>query len=475
LIKILRNSILFFALCLFSISIYYNDLNILLISIFILFIHNIIFFLANIQERVIFGAFHVTFFTFLLGNLAFNKLSDESAIIIFSEGVQKHILITLFISLLCIFLGYIVSTNKGYYSINKTIDYDSNNIRLIRTISKYVYYISYIPYLICLLDKVNFVSENNYISYYTQYTSSIPHVVVSFGQMSIISFALFLATMPNKKESRLPIILYLIYTFLSLGYGQRNTFVLNSLFIFIYFIIRNKINPERKKWLEKKHVILIMIATPFIIVSLNNFAFTRENKVVEQTSRRDVITDFFVGQGQSINIIGYGKSLENSFPPNKMYTFGPLIYYMRNNVITQFIFDIPKYKSNTVDMALYGNSFGQTISYLVIKDNYLAGRGMGSCYIAEVYKDFGYIGIVIINLVYGYFFANINKQLRYNVWLTAFLLISIKYILLSPRADTLTFLTSSINMINIFTLGLIWFVYKILNNRNKIHDNDFKW
>lgn len=463
--KIFRNSILFISLCIFSISIYFNNLNILLFSIFFLFTHNILFSLEDIQDRVIFGAFHVTFFTFLLGNLAFNKLSYESAISIFSEGVKEHILITLFISLLCIFLGYILFSKKGHYNTNKIIDYNSNDIKRIRIISKYVYYISYIPYLICLLDKVTFVNENDYISYYTQYTSSLPHFVVSVGLMSISSFALFIATMPSKKECKIPILLYLIYTFISLGYGQRNTFVINLLFILIYFIIRNKLNTGTKKWLVKRHFILIIIVLPLIIIGLNNFAYTRENKTYEKTSVIDSITDFFAMQGQSVNIIGHGKELENTFPPSKLYTFGPVKDYIRNNIITQFIFNIPKYKQNTVDMALFGNSFGQTISYLVIKDNYLAGRGMGSCYVAEAYKDFGYIGIVIINLLYGCFFAIINKQMRYNVWLTAFLLISINYILLSPRAETLTFLTSSINMINIFTVGLIWVIHKISNSR----------
>lgn len=469
-LKIFRSTFFFFDLLLWLISLVLNDLNVMFISIIAILVHNITYSFENLQKRIIFFAFQVTFFTFLLGKTTLSFILGEGFKLDFEQEIVKHIFIALFLSLLFTFIGYVFSEKQRSnenISDDFSEQYSSYNRKVIKNISKWIFYISYGPYLILLLEKVIFVRKTSYLSYYMDFQTNIPFVLVKIGEMSVISFFVFLASMPSKKECKVPVLLYLGYGIISLGYGQRNQFVLNILIIVIYYFFRNTIKNSNEKWIKKKDIIIGIALIPFLISFLGMFGYVRVDKKIENFSFSNAILDFFDSQGGSISLIGYGEQFKDAFPENKIYSLGPIIDFLKNNIFSNLIFKFPQLKGNTIEMALQGNSFGQTITYLVMPNNYLNGIGLGSCYIAEIYKDFGYLGICAVNFIYGFVFAKLYKLCKSNIWLSALGFIIIKDMLYSPRDAALSFIMSCLNLINILTITLIFVLYKMYVGKRK--------
>lgn len=62
---------------------------------------------------------------------------------------------------------------------------------------------------------------------------------------------------------------------------------------------------------------------------------------------------------------------------------------------------------------------------------------MGTCYVAELFHDFGYVGVAIGNFVYGCVMTSIgkiwNKVKTYNVWITAIGFAMVESFIKAPR------------------------------------------
>lgn len=229
-----------------------------------------------------------------------------------------------------------------------------------------------------------------------------------------------LRSITSKKECKLPISLYLLYAVLSLLTGRRSNFMIGILFILLYFIFRHYRNKE-ECWIKKKHIVFIFITIPILAVFLQARSFLREGFAVDQ-SWKELFFGFFQQQGFSSSIIRLEKFYENDLRQNAFYSFFGIVKTFRTNSIIKLIFN-PQYNfsylHNSVEFAKNGNSLSNALSYKVLW-SYLSGTGVGTCYIAELYHDFGYIGVAIGNFIYGYIMSVINKvwnkSKRHTVW-----------------------------------------------------------
>lgn len=70
-----------------------------------------------------------------------------------------------------------------------------------------------------------------------------------------------------------------------------------------------------------------------------------------------------------------------------------------------------------------------------MKDEFLAGQGTGSSYIAVLFADFGYIGVFVGNLLYGAIFALYKKIGGKSYLLSVILLYMFLTFLMTPRAS----------------------------------------
>lgn len=118
-------------------------------------------------------------------------------------------------------------------------------------------------------------------------------------------------------------------------------------------------------------------------------------------------------------------------------------------------------------MAQYGHSFGQTISYIALKSEYLAGRGYGSSYIAEVMQDYGWFGIIMINIVYGILMKNAKFVKKNEYLVNMFICYMIVGLIYAPRSTAIGPFMKIFSFNAILANIIVWIVAKLIYMRGK--------
>ncbi|MEB6548867.1 O-antigen polysaccharide polymerase Wzy family protein [Heyndrickxia sporothermodurans] len=462
-LKALRYIILLFSVCMFFIGVIFNNPNVILTAICSLLIHNLWYSTESFSDRIIFFAFNITFFTFLVARLVIKTITNYKDIYndnkfgldFNNDLIIWNIFIVLFISLLFLYIGYSLLKSNNKIRPNKFKGMISGlSINSIAFTSKFLFYFTFIFNVLVLLDQARFTSQAGYTELYSSYSSSYPYFVDKLAEMCPAALFMYLATFPNKRKSFIPLMLYLLLGTLSLAVGNRNIFVLNILIVIIYLCLRN-FTDKSEKWFGKKEVFICIGAIPFLIILLNAVSYFRQDSTMTTNSFIDIICDFFYKQGVSVNLIGYAQSLASQLPDMSIYTFGRLTDFLRNNIITQSLFDLPKYTSQTIESALYGNSFADSVSYILSPNRYINGWGYGSSYVAELFKDFGYIGVGIGNFMLGIILALMSKLFRINVICAWISLTMTRLLLYAPRDTATSFIVSTFSLINMLTIVII--------------------
>lgn len=386
-----------------------------------LWIVSMIYAIDQLKNRSLYFIFLISFFTFLMGgHFCYEYLGMEIKYY-FGDEYYFHSNLCLAISLLFILMGVFFSEHAVFRKKTSAENIRNNMTAVredsyelcqdvvIRKSSLYLFLGTYIFWIYTIVDKISFVLANSYKAYYTEYESSAPFVVKAIAAMTPYFFYLFLATLPSKKECRFPILLYGLYAILSLLTGRRSNFMIAVLFILLYVIFRHYRNKE-EEWIKKKYVILGLMCIPLLAIFLQARSFLREGNAVNQ-SWKELFFGFFQQQGFSSSIIRLEKYYESSLRSDAFYSLFGIVKTFRTNSIIKLIFN-PQYDfsylHNSVEFATRGNSLSNALSYKVLW-SYLSGTGLGTCYIAELYHDFGYIGIFIGNFIYGSIMFIINK------------------------------------------------------------------
>jgi oligosaccharide repeat unit polymerase len=481
--KFIRSFVLVFSFLFITYAFYLDSLKSVYIAILLIFLHNILYATKGIKKRIVFLSFHIAFFTVLLARIFLGLITVEGIYTPFNNNeLNMHIAYSLYISLFCVFLGSVLSNKLSFkLSIEATLKRNFNKyhtkdyIQRIRFVSFILMFVAFIPSLIQELEILHHFRATSYEDIRLSYNSALPLILIRLSKAYMISFCIFLATLPSKKQCIFPILGYVLLGFISLLYGIRGDFILNLLFILIYFVIRDNLESTKSKpWFGKRELIICILLIPLLVSHLYVIGNTRFGDTVSNTNMLETFEKFLDAQGTSVDLIGYGKLYEEEFPTGKFYMLGGVIDFFQQNAFTKLFIDIPFYETNTIGRALYGNSFAQTISYIVMPGGYLAGRGMGSSYIAEAFHDLGYFGVIFINVLFGFMMGKIGRFKTSNIWIAAIYLMMIKGIIYIPRSETDAFITSFLNVpsITAFSLIIIGAIFMNSKNKNLISLND---
>lgn len=440
----------------------YNQDKMLVLMSSIVWIDMVWYSSKKLESRAALFAFLLSFFVFLLGKNILEQLGLHTIEMDFSSDINRHADISLLLSLSFLFLGYIFSSRVGrIFKNKKEVLYNQGDSILVRDISKKIFYGTFLVNLLKVVDIVLFVMRNGYIAYYLRYTSSLPYLVGKIGDMAVIAFWGYLATMPSKNEAKRPILLYFIYLMITLGTGKRFPLVAGLLTIFVYYVARNRINSE-EEWFGKKQLRLCLIVAPVLVVILFFSSFIREGNSVSSDMIKNALTDFIYNQGASLNLLKRAKMYADKLPQGKIYSIGSTLDLLQANFFSRML-GIKSYTlGNTVERATQGNSFAHAMSYIVMGNAYLNGRGTGSCYIAEAYHDFGYIGVIVINIIYGVILQRMFDLKNKGPLRCAIVLIMFNALLLAPRGSADAFFaelfdpTTWITLIGIFGLARLY-------------------
>ena len=121
-------------------------------------------------------------------------------------------------------------------------------------------------------------------------------------------------------------------------------------------------------------------------------------------------------------------------------------------------------KEDPESTALHGKNLGATLSYFVLGNRYLNGEGTGVQYISELYVDYGYVGVIIYNLLIGYLMGRITMSIESRKYTNPYLF-AVSFLILGdmvyiPRNFALSWIT---NLTSIGYIMVIFVIYLISN------------
>lgn len=458
--------LLILSLC--SIVLYeYDSVNGLAVCVLILLLNGVLYILKNgLADNITLAAFLLTYFTFLLTRVVFPLFFNTDELVLnlgetaFNEDIDLFVNLCLFVSLLFVYIGYRSNLSKNYTDLeeNRITFNKSKSICRVRIFSKRAAVIFSIFALIGILDRIKYVLSYGYMDFYLNYKPSVPYLIIFLASFFEYFVIFYLATMPTKKEAQLVIFLYLLVNIASMGMGQRGGAVIAIVFIITYYFLRNKIDPGTKPWISRKGIISIIILFPVFVSFLFIVAFIRTEKEIETQGTTNLVVSFFYQQGVSINVLGYTKQFEDILPEGKLYSAGKIVDFINHNAISQILFDKDPVKPQTTEHALEDHTLHATLTYYGSPSLYFSGGGYGGCYIADLYADFGYMGIILGSLILGICLANIKKWCTRSFWLASVGSLMYTRIIVAPRANFIDFIYVFIPFTAIISYAVIFCV-----------------
>lgn len=438
--------------------------DILFVTLVVVWINYMSYTVRNLGKRVLMFAFGISFFVFLIGREFLEQYHLYEADHVFSTATNEHTYLCMILSLLSIWLVYAL-TNSHNTSItikrNQQLSDRKFDINKVRHLSLITFYSTYPFAIIFNVAVAYFVAHYGYHSYYIDFSevlsgSPVLYLISKLQLVMESAFCIFLATLPGKKIFKRPAIFYLFFLVLTLGSGQRSSFLLGLMLLFIFVVFMNGLQPS-EGWFKRKYIAYGIIAFPIIAAGASIFNAIRFEKSISDISFWELFGNFFYEQGVTSYIIKRAYELEASIPPD-IYT----LEFMHSGLLAPLL-GIDVYHGNTVAHAVHGGSFTHALGYTIMGDAYLAGGGTGSSFLAELYYDFRYAGVIIGSLLYGWIFTKFTNLKKTGVFKRAVILICITQMLWAIRASYTGFLSY---MFAPTTIALLLFVF-VLSEKKK--------
>jgi len=447
-----------------------SNCNVILISILVLWMSNIAFSIINIKRDMLFCVFNIIFFILLLGKNVIYMFSGIEWYVNFSQEIKLETLSILYISLFSILLGNIlyqiilikVKNRKENNTCKRLESYFEIRKSFIQIITEYAFYITLIFAAIETLEKVIFVFNTSYLELYNSFNSKLPNIIFKIAETNFLFLAMYLATMPKKNKMFKVLLIYSAYLVLTLLIGSRGELIIQSIFIGIYLFYRQ---TKGEMYYSKKVIIILGILIVISLAFLSTYNLIRNSIKIENFNFFKQVRQFFIDQGASGDTLAYSVKYKKELNElNQNYTFGFFANYLKYGHISRIIGTYQEPSNDKTYIALNDNNLGASISYIVLGTRYLNGEGLGTQYLAELYVDYSYFGIIIYNIILGIvlsLFMNINYKNWAVYTLALFLMPKIIYIPRQFASDWLIFILSlTVYVQFIFVIGLSEILYR---------------
>lgn len=418
---------------------------------------------SQASKNIYFLLFMVAFFTFLLGHPVVKEiLHDDRAYysVSISQDIDNYTYVVLLISILSVLAGYMLAGIPLRGTVTGVEEKEKRKNDGVLKVERFTYYLS-IASLLCLIlenaETIVYVQTVGYLSSYLGYTSRLPGIIGQISAMVPVIFAMYLATLPEKRNSRLPIALYMIAMGMNLFAGKRFEAVASILLLVLYATYRNK--TDEVKWIRRGHIAFLLILAPVAVGFLTLMTSWRAGSTGKDIGA-GLLIDFMSGVGNSSQLISYEKMYHSELASrNVLFSFGNVWRSLNGNAFAQMLGVSTSYGSQTVENALYGHSLSSAIMYKINPSRMLAGGGLGSCYIAELMCDFSYFGVAIGNMIIGFLLKKLNT-LRQNHLIANFVTIFMATSLFRlPRDSFDYFFYQMIGIKSLLFFALIYVVY----------------
>ncbi|ERI75889.1 O-antigen polysaccharide polymerase Wzy family protein [[Clostridium] symbiosum] len=469
-------SIICSAIFLFLFLVTTNQYHFFLISIIALWVSNLSYSFLNIHRRILFFFFHITFFVFILGRPLISFIRGEDW---FNYSIEHYYtgadtftaLVIIFLALLFLEIGAMVGNQVllKQHKYMKFVDSEYKRIYLysVRVVSQILFFISMISTLMLGWEKIIFMRGHTYIDYYVSFKSQYPYIIYVISTFTKFSLYFYLATLPSKKHTFVPLVLYILSAVPSLIVGERNPIVLNTIFALIYYVVRDYYG-SKEKWIGYFEKMLMICCIPTGLIFLGMINYLREGISDTFSSASEIIIDLVFKQGVTFSWLCSGLGALDKLPDIQWvnYTFGGIIDYFRYGSIGQLVSGTSGLGTgNNILKATHGNSMAHHLSYVLLQEEYLEGHGCGSSFLLEVYADYKYIGIIIFSCILGFFLIYVIEFSRKGIIQSVFFLSCIHGILFMPRAEAIGGISFLMHMPFWCTLIACWAGALLLTRR----------
>ena len=466
-----------FSLGFFFVGLFSSNATILLLSLTSLTVSNALYSFKDIQKNILFFCFNGTFFIFLIGRMIVTTffgykedLRGLNGLNFTDNNLIVITLVALYLSLASIRIGYILFKRIKLDFIKRRFIPD-NKRKALELSSLILFSIAIVFRLYIVIEMRQATVSEGYFETFSQFRSSLPRVIQTFADMYDMFFFAFLATLPSKKKTLIPTLLYLLEGTIAASSGRRSVLMLNVLIVAIYYVVRN--NKEKNDmWFGIKETVGSVIALPMLMGLMTFIGRMRAAHGVQRTgSIFDSIFEFFYSQGVSANLIGYTEMYKEQIP-NRFYTLGP-IYEFVNESLIKPLKGIQPFFGQTAERAMNGHLLSQTLPYFIDQRAYLAGYGWGSSIVSENYADGGFVGVIIGGLIYGLILLVLAKIISDGSFLImTFGLAMSRIILFAPRGAYLSFIVSSMSPRKIAAVVLVimfgWLLNQIMFKEKRV-------
>jgi oligosaccharide repeat unit polymerase len=393
--------------------------------------------------------FLCTFFLFMLSRVFLDVLGAENfakndffVYHTFSDNVQHKILLLLALTLLFMHLGALLAL-KNTQKYQDESCHTPTSGKSIKRIALMLFYIGMIPYLLNILTVISYVVQNGYTSLYVANEEIVANPILKIGDdICALGFYFFLACFPDKKEMKLPVVIFGCLLILSLGIGLRGAIFTQIFTLIAYFGFRRMMN--------KKLLAVMLLAIAMLSQAVGQI---RAKKDVSSSKSLIATTEKFLhSQGTSIMVVGL--SVQEKEKLEDVSIFSPLLYMVKYSLVAKMLNLAPP-KGQGEDFIKATKSLDATLAYNVDKTAYLTGNGMGTAMIAEFYVWGGYLGVILGSFGCLYFIIYVFERYKYST-LGMFLLL---YVLPSfffwPRSHPLMLLDNIVRPL-LFALIIQW-------------------
>lgn len=434
-----------------------------------LIISSILYCFNNIKYYIIHLIFYITIFLFLVSRPTIDYFK-YGLINTYQEDVYRFSFLAVIVSIIGITIGGLL-VSKRENKLKEEIKALKNKrfIDSVRKVSLSVFLFSYPFYLVRIIERLVYRLNVSYYEYYADFKSELPYFTYTLSTFVVYAMCIYLATKPNKRHSTIVLGMFVTGNVINLLIGTRNPFVLSLIFSFIYYFMRNQ--TEKGVWIGVKEKAMLYLGTPIMMLVMGFLNYARDGEGIGNMSLSELLIDFVYKQGTSFGVLARGYLYRSNLPVREFrnYTFSPIIEYITRGNLGILFGGTPFVSANnSLELALTSDRYAHNISYIVLRQDYLAGHGIGGSYVMEMYTDYGMIGLFLLSIIMGISFIFMMKSsYQSGILFFSITLLILNNLFFMPRGS---FTESFFNLFTLQFWGIvivIFFVAGLINRKVK--------
>ena len=389
--------------------IFFMILSILLMNIFIENVYKeilliLVYFYTIITAVVFvrfFNAYMIFLYTFGLFNLSriFLDIFDSKSFgwatkfanYYLYKSTGDEVLLVMLLTLLFIHLGFYIAINtlKLDFSINL-----EHNKRVMK-ISKILFVLSSPMLLIKLFIQFKLILSLGYNAQYLGVVKTIEYPIYTYGSGTIltIAFILFITSKPVKRDFVIYSSIYLIIKLVDSLKGARALFLTQLLFVIWYYF---------KEYDFKNRISNLLKIFSFTLVFSQIMLNFREKKIFS-LKIVEMFDKFLFSQGVSYLVLAYVIEMKEKIA-SKLYILQGILGF----------------KAQGYEALETTSSIADELTFMLSKEAYLRGEGIGSNFMAESYL-LGYFLMILVFIALGYFIIYYEIKSGKNLILSLFM------------------------------------------------------